>query len=68
MRNANAFHDPLKAGDTAEQTVGCRHTNPDICSKNGLPKICGLVRHDGICLSPPLSWKKQYKILCKPDN
>ena len=27
----------LHAGDTESQTVGCRHTNPDICAKNSLP-------------------------------
>jgi hypothetical protein len=63
MRTPNIFHKPLKAGDTPEQTVGCRHTNPDICAKNALPKVCGLVRPDGICQNPPQSWKKQYKQL-----
>jgi hypothetical protein len=59
-KNPDVFHLPLKSGDTAEQTVGCRHTNPNICAKNGLPKSCGLVRPDGICLTPPQSWKKQF--------
>ena len=62
-KNPDAFHLPLKSGDTAMQTVGCRHTNPNICAKNGLPKSCGLVRPDGICLTPPQSWKKQYDTL-----
>jgi len=63
MQNANIFHEPLNSGDTAERTVGCRHTNSNICAKNGLPKICGLVRPDGFCLNPPMSWKKQYEKL-----
>jgi len=65
MRNANAFHNPLKPGDSPERTVGCRHTNPDICAKNGIPKVCGLVRPDGFCLTPPVTWKKQYEKLKK---
>ena len=60
MRNENAFHEPLKTGDTPEKTVGCRHTNPDICSKNMLPTVCAFARADKICLAPPTSWKKQY--------
>jgi len=64
-RNPNAFHDPLKPGDTPTQTVGCRHTNSSICAKNGLPKVCGLVRPDGTCLAPPATWKKQFEKLHK---
>ena len=29
-RQADAFHKPLDPKDTEKQTVGCRHTNPDI--------------------------------------
>ena len=60
MRNDQSFHEPLRAGDTPEQTVGCRHTNPDICAKNRTPKICAFVRADGICMCPPKSWAKQF--------
>ncbi len=63
MKNPKAFHEPLKAADSAERTVGCRHTNPDICAKNGLPKVCGIVRADGFCLAPPATWKKQFQSL-----
>lgn len=65
MRNGQAFHAPLKPKDTETQTVGCRHTNPDICAKNRLPKVCAFVRGDGICLAPPQSWPKQFKVLRK---
>jgi hypothetical protein len=34
MPQAERFHMPLLPGDSPLQTVGCRHTNPDICSKN----------------------------------
>ena len=63
MRNADAFHTPLQPLDSETQTVGCRHTNPDICAKNGLPKVCALVRADKICYAPPLSWPKQFQKL-----
>ena len=60
MRNDEAFHAPLKPHDSEHQTVGCRHTNPDICAKNRTPKICAFVRSDQICKCPPQSWKKQF--------
>lgn len=63
MRNAKAFHEPLKPGDTEKQTIGCRHTNPDICAKNSMPRKCAFVNSDGICYAPPASWPKQYKKL-----
>lgn len=62
-RQANAFHKPLQPQDSEKQTLGCRHTNPDICAKNGLPKVCSMVRSDGLCMSPPASWAKQYQKL-----
>lgn len=62
-KNAGAFHAPLKPQDAEKQTEGCRYTNPDICAKNRMPKVCAFVRDDGICTSPPASWKKQYKKL-----
>jgi len=59
-RNAEAFHAPLKPNDTIDRTVGCRHTQPNICAKNSIPKVCAFVRPDGMCLAPPTSWKKQF--------
>lgn len=56
----SSFHEPLKPGDNAEKTVGCRHTQPEICGKNRMPKVCAFVRDDGVCLAPPASWKKQF--------
>ena len=63
MRNAAAHHAPLHPLDTETQTVGCRHTQPDICAKNGLPKVCALVRPDKTCYAPPQSWPKQFQKL-----
>lgn len=57
------FHAPLLPGDTERQTVGCRHTNPDICAKNAMPSVCAFARPDGMCLAPPASWPKQYRKL-----
>jgi len=56
-------NEPLFPEDTANQTKGCRHTNPDICKNRDLLTICAFLRPDGICLKPPVSWPKQYKIL-----
>jgi len=63
MNNAKAFHAPLHVLDTEKQTHGCRHINPDICSKCCTPKTCAFTLGDNICLSPPASWPKQYKKL-----
>jgi hypothetical protein len=59
-KNSDAYHAPLKLGDSSTRTVGCRHTNPDICAKNSMQNVCAFVRSDGICLAPPASWKKQF--------
>ena len=56
----SVFHEPLRDGDSAEKTVGCRHTNPDICRNHSLPGACAFVRDDGICVAPPASWPKQF--------
>jgi len=63
----SAYHEPLREGDSAEQTVGCRHTSPDICKKHSMPGVCAFVRDDGVCLSPPLSWPEQFKRLKMRD-
>ena len=52
------FHADLQVGDTETLTVGCRHTNPDICRKNGMEDVCAFERSDGRCLAPPASWAK----------
>lgn len=53
----------LSEKDSLEQTYGCRHTNPDICSKNCLPNICAFTSEDCICKNPPRSWKKIFEEL-----
>ncbi len=63
MRNDKAFHAPLHPLDTEKQTHGCRHTNPDICAKHHMPRVCAFARPANICLAPPMSWPKQFKNL-----
>lgn len=64
-KQAKRFHAPLVEGDTARKTVGCRHTNPDICAKHSMASVCAFVRADGVCLAPPASWLKQYEKLLR---
>ncbi len=61
--NAEAARAPLHPKDTVKQTIGCRHTQPEVCGKNSMPKVCAFVRQDGMCLSPPKSWPMQFKKL-----
>lgn len=63
MKRADRFHLPLQNGDTENRTVGCRHTNPDICAKHSLEGVCAFSRIDGFCLAPPMSWPKQFRKL-----
>jgi hypothetical protein len=63
MKNADTFHAPLTSLDSETLTLGCRHTNSDICAKNALPKVCALVRADNLCLAPPMTWPKQFQKL-----
>lgn len=63
VKQAKRFHEPLAEGETAQKTIGCRHTNPDICAKHSLSTVCAFVRADGMCLAPPASWSKQYERL-----
>ena len=63
MGNEAAFHAPLKPQDTEQQTVGCRHTQPEICARNEMPRKCAFVNPDGMCYAPPKSWPKQFKLL-----
>lgn len=63
------FHEPLVEGDSPTQTVGCRHTNPDICAKNAMPSVCAFARANGVCMAPPATWPKQYqKLLHHPSK
>lgn len=63
VKQSKKFHEPLHEKDTAEQTFGCRHTNPDICAKHSLDNVCAFVREDNLCVSPPASWAKQFQKL-----
>jgi len=63
MNNSKAYHAPLHDLDTVTQTFGCRHSNPDNCAKAEMMNVCAFVREDGMCLSPPKSWGKQFKRL-----
>ncbi len=62
-RYASRHHLPLLPGDSEAETVGCRHTNPQICAKHSMPAVCAFVRADGVCKSPPASWKKRHAAL-----
>lgn len=59
-RHSSRFHLPLDPADTLGETVGCRHTNPDICGKNMMPGVCAFARPDELCKAPPASWAKQF--------
>jgi len=62
-KQAQRFHEPLLDGDTQQKTVGCRHTNPDICARHSIMSVCAFARTDGMCLAPPASWPKQHEKL-----
>ena len=59
----NLFQAPLNPKDTVKITVGCRRSNELSCGKNGIPNICAYARSDGMCMEPPKSWEKQFKML-----
>jgi len=59
-KNIEAYGAPLKPRDTVNQTVGCRHSEPSVCSKHSMPKVCAFVQQDGICSAPPKSWSKLF--------
>lgn len=67
-KQAQRFHEPIAAGDTAKQTVGCRHTNPAICAKNAMESVCAFARADGMCLAPPATWAKQFEKLLRASD
>jgi hypothetical protein len=54
---------PLTEQDNLTQTLGCRHSSPDICKFNGNSTSCAFGRKDGLCLSPPQSWSKIFRSL-----
>ena len=60
--------DKLSELDSISQTLGCRHTNPDICSKHSLNGLCAFVRNDSICKNPPRTWKKKYESLLSSET
>lgn len=53
----------ITADDTLSQTLGCRHSNSDICRNHSTPGKCAFVRKDNICLTPPRSWNKLFRLL-----
>jgi len=63
MRNLNAQVKQLHRLDNKDQTFGCRHSNPDICSNNSIRGKCAFACADGICKIPPRSWKSKYNQL-----
>ena len=56
---------PLNSQDSPCQTYGCRHQNPDNCTKNSMENICAFVRADNICKKPPMHGARQYEKLLK---
>lgn len=54
---------PLGPKDSLQKTLGCRHSNPNICKNNATPGKCAFVRDDDVCLTPPKSWKRIYEEL-----
>ncbi len=56
---------PLDDIENIHQTLGCRHSTPEICSNNRTPNKCAFSRQDNLCLVPPSSWKKLYEKLLK---
>ncbi len=54
---------PLKDDETLNRTIGCRHSNPKFCRKNGQEDVCALVGADNICKAPPSSWEKLFEEL-----
>jgi hypothetical protein len=61
---------PLSPHDTEWETLGCRHSNPDICRNHSTEGKCAFVREDERCLLVPRSWKKLFKELKtkRPDG
>jgi hypothetical protein len=56
------FHRALHPLETPDRTFGCRRGAPESC-KTHRTATCAFFRGDGLCLSPPLAWKRQYEKL-----
>jgi hypothetical protein len=56
-------HQPLRHGDTEATTVGCRSTRPTSCARHSMEGVCAFSRSDGMCLTPPASWPRQFRNL-----
>ncbi len=63
ITQTNTSRSPLKEGDSENQTVGCRRSNPAICAKHSMDGVCAFVREDGICVIPPRNWPKHFRAL-----
>jgi len=64
MTNSRNDHNrPLIEGESEAITIGCRHSNPDICSRHSIKGVCAFVSKDNYCNKPPVTWKKLYKQL-----
>ena len=55
--------EPLYEQDTASQTYGCRHKNPNVCLYCYMPDTCAFVTSDKICRKPPNTWKRKFLAL-----
>lgn len=62
------FSAPLNEGDSEISTIGCRHTNPEICKNNGILGVCAFASEDGICKKPSRAWKKKYNQLREKEE
>ena len=58
---------PLSEMDIAEQTYGCRATNPDNCVNNGLANMYAFISGDDVYKKPSLTWKKQCDRMKNPE-
>ena len=56
---------PLNSQDSPHQTYGCRHNDPNSCSKHSMENVCAFVTADNICLKPPNGWAIKYEKLLK---
>lgn len=65
MPHAEDRRRPLSDQDSEAHTLGCRHSNPDICRNNSTPGKCAFVRKDNMCLLPPRTWAALYKELLR---
>ncbi len=62
-KQKEAYEVPLAECDTEDKTLGCRHTNPDICKYADVENVCAFVREDVMCMKPGRKWKNKYKEL-----